>query len=62
MKVDEKGKDLTAETFQKGMESLDYKDEISGNHVDYSAEDHQGADEIIISVIEDGNWKELTRQ
>ena len=56
------GKDLSAESFQSGMESLDYKDEISGNHVDYSAEDHQGADEIIISVIQDGNWKELTRQ
>ena len=56
------GKDLNAETFQKAMESLDFPDPISGNHVDYSAEDHQGADEIIISVIEDGNWKELTRK
>ncbi len=56
------GQDLNAATFQKGIESLDYKDEVSGNHVDYSAEDHQGADEIIISVIEGGNWKELTRQ
>lgn len=56
------GRDLTPESFQAAMESLDYKDEVSGNHVDYSATDHQGADEIIISVIEGDNWKELTRQ
>lgn len=56
------GKDLSAASFQKGMESLDYPDEVSGNHVDYSAEDHQGADEIIISVIKDGNWMEVARE
>ena len=56
------GPELTAATFQKGMESLDYEDVISGNRVDYSAEDHQGADEIIISVIEGENWKEVARQ
>jgi len=56
------GKDLTAASFQKGIESLNYEDAISGNTVDYSAEDHQGADEIIISVIKDGNWQELTRK
>ncbi len=55
------GKDLNSASFQKGMESLDYADNVSGNHVDYSATDHQGADEIIISVIENGNWKELAR-
>ena len=55
------GKDLNADTFQKGMESLNYEDAVSGNTVDYSAEDHQGADEIIISVIKDGNWQEIAR-
>lgn len=55
------GKDLTPASFQKGMESLNYEDQVSGNTVDYSATDHQGADEIIISVIEGDNWKELTR-
>ena len=55
------GKDLTSASFQKGIESLNYRDPISDNQVDYSAEDHQGADEIIISVINDGNWKELAR-
>lgn len=56
------GKDLNHETFQKGMESLNYDDVISGNTVDYSADDHQGADEIIISVVKDGNWVELVRK
>ena len=56
------GKDLTPESFQKGMESLSYDDPVSGNTVDYSAEDHQGADEIIISVIEGDNWKEIARK
>ena len=56
------GPDLNAKSFQAGMESLNYEDVVSGNTVDYSAEDHQGADEIIISVIEDGNWKEVARQ
>lgn len=56
------GRDLNAKSFQKGMESLDYADAISGNHVDYSATDHQGADEIIISVIRDGNWVEIARE
>lgn len=55
------GRDLTPESLQKGMESLNFEDVISGNHVDYSATDHQGADEIVISVIKDGNWQEITR-
>ncbi|MEE9314605.1 MAG: ABC transporter substrate-binding protein [Rhizobiaceae bacterium] len=55
------GKDLTAASFQKGMESLNYRDEIADNQVDYSATDHQGADEVVISVIEGGAWKELAR-
>ncbi len=55
------GKDLTPESFKAAMESLDYQDEISDNHVDFSATDHQGPDEIIISVIENGNWKVVQR-
>ncbi len=55
------GKDLNPASFQKAMESLDYDDAISDNHVDFSATDHQGADEVIISVIKDGAWVELQR-
>ncbi|MEO9779716.1 MAG: ABC transporter substrate-binding protein [Sedimentitalea sp.] len=56
------GPDLNAETFQMGMESLNYEDVVSGNTVTYSATDHQGADEVVISVIKDGNWMEIARQ
>lgn len=56
------GRDLSAKSFQMGMESLNYYDVVSGNTVTYSATDHQGADEVVISVIKDGNWVELARQ
>ncbi|WP_120504304.1 ABC transporter substrate-binding protein [Sulfitobacter mediterraneus] len=56
------GPDLDAKSFQMGMESLNYEDVVSGNTVTYSATDHQGADEVVISVIKDGNWMELARQ
>jgi branched-chain amino acid transport system substrate-binding protein len=41
------------------MESLNYKDPISGNTVNFSAEDHVGADEVFVSRIENGSWKLL---
>lgn len=53
------GQDLTHESFQKGMESLDYDDKIAGNHVTMGAGDHLGAAEIFISRIEGGSWKTL---
>ncbi|MEM7440024.1 MAG: ABC transporter substrate-binding protein [Pseudomonadota bacterium] len=62
MALEAAGPDLTVESFKAGMESLDYEDVVSGNRVDYSAEDHQGADEVVISIIQDGNWKEVARQ
>ncbi|MDB2578655.1 ABC transporter substrate-binding protein [Tateyamaria sp.] len=56
------GPDLNAKSFQMGMESLNYEDVVSGNTVTYSATDHQGADEVVISVIKDANWMELARE
>jgi branched-chain amino acid transport system substrate-binding protein len=50
------GPDLTHESFIAAMESLDYPDEISGNTVNYSAEDHVGAEEIFVSKVEEGSW------
>lgn len=60
--LEEAGPDLTAESFQMAMESLNYEDVVAGNFVSYSATDHQGADEVVISVIRDGNWVEIERQ
>jgi branched-chain amino acid transport system substrate-binding protein len=56
------GPELDAKSFQAGMESLNYEDVVSGNTVTYSATDHQGADEVVISVIKDGNWMEIARK
>jgi branched-chain amino acid transport system substrate-binding protein len=53
------GPELTRESFIKGMESLNYKDPISGGAGGYSAEDHVGADEVFVSKIENGSWKLL---
>lgn len=56
------GQDLTHASFQAGMESLSFRDEISDIDVKYSSDNHQGAAEVIISKIVDGNWVELARQ
>ena len=51
------GPDLTAESFMKAMESLEYIDPITGVKTDYGPDDHQGGDAIIISKIEGGDWQ-----
>ncbi|MCP4821873.1 MAG: ABC transporter substrate-binding protein [Shimia sp.] len=56
------GKDLTHESFQAGMESLDFYDELSDAQIKYGAGDHQGVDEVTISVVENGGWKLVSRQ
>jgi len=56
------GPDLTPETFKAGMESLDYRDEILDAQMTYSPTDHSGADQVVVSVIKDGNWKEVFRK
>lgn len=55
------GKDLTPESFKKGMESLNFDDVISGNKIDYGPNDHEGANSNIISVVKGGNWVEVAR-
>lgn len=56
------GPDLTPESFQKGMESLEYRDEIADADVKMGPGDHQGGDIIVISVVEGGVFKEVARQ
>ncbi|MFC3119162.1 ABC transporter substrate-binding protein [Jhaorihella thermophila] len=53
------GPDLTQESFIKAMETLDYTDDLVGNHIDYGPNDHQGADKVYVQVVENGNWKKL---
>jgi branched-chain amino acid transport system substrate-binding protein len=53
------GKDITGESFQKGMETLEYDDVIAGNKVKMGPGDHLASDEIFISQIQGGSWKTL---
>lgn len=53
------GPELTQESFIKGMESLDYVDELVGNRIDYGPDDHQGADAVYVNVVENGMWKKV---
>ena len=55
------GRDLTVDSFLNAMESLDYYDALSDSHVNYSADDHQGSDRTILSVVEGGAWKVVAR-
>ena len=55
------GRDLTVDSFVEALESLDYYDPLSDSHVNYSADDRQGSDKTILSVIEGGNWKAVAR-
>ena len=55
------GRDLNVDSFLNAMESLDYYDPLSDNHVNYSADDHQGSDKTILSVVEAGAWRVVAR-
>ena len=55
------GPDLTPESFGKAMETLKFSDSIMDVDVSYGPGDHQGADLIVISQIQDGMWKEVAR-
>ena len=61
MALEKAGRDLTVDSFLKAMESLSYYDPYLDGPVSYSADDHQGADTIVLSVVEKGRWKELAR-
>ena len=59
--LEKAGRDLTVDSFVNAMENLDYYDPLTDNQFSYSAGDHKGADATILSVIEDGRWKEVAR-
>lgn len=56
------GKDLTVESFRKGMESLNFQDELADMPMHYSAENHQGANDVTISIVKDGQWNLIARE
>ncbi len=53
------GPDLTHDSFIEAMESLNYTDELVGNEITYGPDDHQGADAVYVSVVENGAWKKV---
>ncbi len=59
--LEKAGRDLNVDSFLKAMESLDYYDPYLDARISYTADDHQGAETVVLSVVEGGNWKELTR-
>ncbi len=61
MALEKAGRDLDIDSFIKAMESLDYYHPYLDTQISYSADDHQAAETIIISVVKDGAWKELAR-
>ena len=55
--LEKAGRDLTVDSFLAAMESLDFYDPLLDIHVDYAPDDHQGADEVVLSVIEGGRME-----
>ncbi len=57
MALEAAGPDLTHDSFIAAMETLDYQDELIGNHMSFGPDDHQGADSVYVNVVENGAWK-----
>lgn len=55
------GQDLTQDSFRSAMENLNYYDPLLDTQMAYTPDNHQGANDVIISIVEDGNWKLLER-
>src|SRR5690606_16494786 len=56
------GRDLTPESFRRAMETLRYHNAIAGIDIAYGAEDHRGGDAVVISVVENGAFREVARR
>ena len=61
MALEKAGRALDVDSFLEAMESLDYYDPYLDAQVSYSADDHQGTDSMVLSVVEGGRWKEVAR-
>jgi branched-chain amino acid transport system substrate-binding protein len=52
------GKDLTADSFVGGMESIkDYRDIFGSPTISFSPKKHQGSNESFLCVVKDGHWQ-----
>jgi branched-chain amino acid transport system substrate-binding protein len=60
--LEKAGPDLTQESFKAAMESVEYYSELVDAQIKYTPDNHQGANDITISVVENGLWKLVSRQ
>jgi branched-chain amino acid transport system substrate-binding protein len=59
--LDKAGKDLTLDSFVKGLESIrGYRDIFNGPEVNFAPDKHQGASSSFLAVIKGGRWVRLT--
>lgn len=56
------GRDLTVEGFVQGMYTIDRMDDLLDTHISFSADSHQGGNDVTISVVRDGQWHLLDRR
>jgi branched-chain amino acid transport system substrate-binding protein len=59
--LDKAGKDLTLDSFVKGLESIkSYRDIFNGPEVSFGPDKHQGASSSFLAVVKGGRWVRLT--
>jgi branched-chain amino acid transport system substrate-binding protein len=59
--LDKAGKDLTLDSFVKGLESIrGYRDIFNGPEVNFAPDKHQGASSSFLAVVKGGRWVRLT--
>ena len=59
MALEKAGPDLTHESFIAAMETLEFQDDLVGNYMTFGPDDHQGADSVYVSIVENGAWKKV---
>ncbi len=59
--LDKAGKDLTLDSFVKGLESIrGYRDIFNGPEVNFGPDKHQGANSSFLAVVKGGRWVRVT--
>jgi branched-chain amino acid transport system substrate-binding protein len=59
--LDRAGKDLTLDSFVKGLESIKgYRDIFNGPEASFGPDKHQGANSSFLAVVKGGRWVRLT--
>ena len=54
--LDKAGKDLTVDSFVKGMESINNYKDIFGSELSFGPDQHHGSTKSFLTVVKDGRW------